>query len=212
MFTKEQLMAMSRKSKCCKENKQQRRGVFAISAVKTFLKSRKLTDHKFTTYKLLFPDDFFYNVSVDSQDNIICVGAMNFRNPDNITALVVKFDSELYILTRKLFTTGIGDDCFNTVTVDSRDNIICTGYTKSKESGVNEPFIIKFDVDLNIIERKIYNVNGSDCFYAITTDSQDNIICVGACCYCANDAIAIKFDPSLNIIECKRYHDDSDDQ
>jgi len=153
--------------------------------------------------------DYFYGVVVDSDDNIICAGHTTSEGSTGDNALVVKFDTNLVILARKVYGGG-SHEMFNGVAVDSNNNIICAGYTSSE--GVGTPayncLVVKFDNSLNILARKVYGgAAGNDKFNAVTTDSNNNIICVGYVVEGAgtDDAIVVKFDPSLNILAKKIY-------
>jgi hypothetical protein len=151
--------------------------------------------------------DIFHEVATDANDNIICVGVTSSEGSGIDDTLVVKFDTNLDILTKKIYG-GSGIDRFRRVATDSNDNIICVGYTTSEGSGGNDALVVKFDPNLNILAKKIYGGAGTDYFYGVATDTNDNIICVG---YTTsegsggNDALVIKFDPNLNILARKIY-------
>ena len=155
--------------------------------------------------------DQFQSVTTDSSDNIICVGSTNSEGSDT-DALIVKFDSGLNIVVRKIYG-GSNVDIFYGVAVDNSDNIICVGSTNSE--GTNgSALIVKFDSGLNIVARKIYGGSNVDEFKSVTTDSSDNIICVG---YTKSegsgsyDALIVKFDSSLNTVARKIYGGSSTD-
>ncbi len=156
--------------------------------------------------------DYFYGVTTDSSDNIICAGSTASEGSGG-DALVVKFDSNLNILARKRYG-GTGADYFYGVTTDSSDNIICAGSTASEGSG-GDALVVKFDANLNIVSRKRYGGGSSDYFYAVATDSSGNIICAG---YTlsegtgGNDALVVKLDTNLNILARKRYGGSSSEQ
>ena len=155
-------------------------------------------------------NDYFYGVAVDSLNNIICAGLTSSEGTGSFDTLVVKFDSNLNILSRKIYG-GSTTDMFNNVTTDTSDNIICVGSTGSEGSGTTECLVVKFDSSLNILACKIYGGAGIDEFYAVGNDSSNNIICVGytysegsgSPAYC--DALIVKFDSSLNILARKIY-------
>jgi len=152
-------------------------------------------------------NDIFYGVTVDSADNIICVGNTNSEGAGNYDALVVKFDPNLTILARKRYG-GIGGDFFYDVAIDSNDNIICAGNTSSEGLGSYDALVVKFDPNLTILARKRYGGTGEDQFRSVAVDSSDNIICVG---YTTSegagsyDALVVKFDSNLTILARKVY-------
>ncbi len=148
--------------------------------------------------------DRFYGVAVDGSDNIICVGSTTSEGTGG-DVLIVKFDNNLNIVARKHYG-GSGADIAYAVAVDTTGNVICAGYTSSEGIG-SEALTIKLDNNLNILARKIYGGSAVDKFYGVTTDSTDNIICVGYTSSegTAGEALVVKFDSSLNIIARKRY-------
>jgi len=151
--------------------------------------------------------DEFWGVAIDSNNNIICAGYTISEGPGGVNALVVKFDSNLNILARKIYH-GAGDDNFRSVAIDSSDNIIGVGYTNSEGPGGVNALVVKFDINLNILAHKIYGGTNNDEFRSVATDSNNNIICVG---YTFSegtgdiDALVVKFDSNLTILARKIY-------
>lgn len=121
---------------------------------------------------------FVKQVINDAEGNIICAGFTNSEGAGSSDALVIKFDTNLNILTKKRYS-GSNNDYFYSVTTDSSNNIICTGYTISEGAGTGDALVVKFDSNLNIITTRIYSSGIIDCFYNVIVDSSDNIICVG---------------------------------
>lgn len=144
-------------------------------------------------------DDQFVGVAVDSLNNIICAGNTNSEGSGNNSALVVKFDSSLNIVARKIYG-GTGDDDFYSVAVDSLDNIICAGFTKSEGAGGYGALVVKFDANLNATSRKIYGGSGDDNFYGVIADNNGATIAVGQICSTDPNGItlAIKLPKSLS--------------
>ena len=155
----------------------------------------------------------FNGVAVDSSNNIICAGQTNSEaaasgSPTYNDALVVKFDSSLNLVARKIYG-GATTDTFLAVAVDTLNNIICVGYTTSEGANANgDALIVKFDNSLAILYRKIYGGTGIELFLRVKTDSSNNIICAG---YTnseglgGNEALLCKFDSTLTSVSRKRY-------
>jgi len=124
-------------------------------------------------------DDGFMSDTTDSSDNIICAGWTSSEGQGSYDALVMKFDSNLNILAKKIYG-GIGDDRFFSVTTDSSDNIICAGLTTSEGSDSPTKYatlVVKFDNNLSILAKKVYGGSIHNYFIGITDDSFGNIIC-----------------------------------
>ncbi len=156
--------------------------------------------------------DYFYAVTTDSLNNIICAG-LTASEGTSSNCLVVKLSSSLAILAKKYYG-GTSVDCFYAVTTDNADNIICVGNTGSEGVGGGDALVVKFDSSLNIVARKRYGGTGSDCLYGVVTDSLDNIICAG---FTGSEGVGgvglvIKFDSSLNILAKKCYGGSGADQ
>ena len=156
-------------------------------------------------------NDFFYALSTDTLGNVICSGYTSTEGagtPTYVDALVVKFDSNLNLIARKIYGGATGDESFRSVTTDASNNIICSGYTVSEGLGSADALIVKFDVNLNIIARKRYGGTGGEYFNGVVTDTLGNIICSGITNsegLGSYDIIVVKFDSNLNIIAKKRY-------
>ena len=143
--------------------------------------------------------DQFRAVTTDSNDNVIAVGRTWSDGPGSLlNSLVVKFDSALNVLVRKVAAwdgDSAGDDFFD-VTVDPSDNIICAGSTQRQhDSGDLAWIVVKFDKNLNVLVGKM--AEGSATlgeFRAVAVDSNYNIICSG------HDEM-MKFDSSLTLIK-----------
>ena len=143
-------------------------------------------------------DEQFNGVAVDSSNNIICVGWTTSEGDGSNDALVIKFNTSLGVLARKVYG-GAGVDKFWGVALTSSNNIVCVGSTGSEGAGGNDALVVKFDVVLNILSRKVYGGTGADMFATVALDPSNNIICAGY----ANsagaggyDALVVKF-PSV---------------
>ena len=155
--------------------------------------------------------EYFYKVNIDHHDNIVCVGASSsVGTAGSWDALIVKFDNNLNVLAKKIYG-GANDDAFYGVAFDSLNNIICAGFTYNE--GLSSPtnfhaLIVKYDANMNILARKVYNGSGNELFTKVAVDKYDNIICAG---YTTSegaglsDAFVVKFDTNLAIISRKRY-------
>jgi hypothetical protein len=124
--------------------------------------------------------DYFYGVATDANNDIVCVGYTTSEGSGDVDALVVKFSGiDLSILSSKVYG-GTEDDYFFGVVVDTNNNIICAGYTKSEGSGGTDILVVKFSgSDLSILAKKVYGGTGDDILYGVATDTNNNIICTG---------------------------------
>ncbi len=153
--------------------------------------------------------DQFDKAAIDTAGNIICIGHVKSEGSDTKYPLVVKYDTNLNVLFKKMYY-DINLDEFRGVTTDSSGNIICIGWTVSEETDSDVAVVVKFDTNLNIIAKRIYSDSGDsgDEFDQVTTDSNDNVICVGwtdsegaGSSEYPNrvDALIVKYDSDLDI-------------
>ena len=159
--------------------------------------------------------DSFNGVAVDASGNIICAGATSSEGQGSASCLVIKFDTNLNILIKKIYGGSV-NDYFQAVTVDSAGDIICAGVTYS-EGAAGDALVVKFDTNLNILYRMHVGGSGLDCFQAVTVDSNNNVYCagntksagLGGTTY--GDAFVAKFDVNLNLLEQATYGGSHDD-
>lgn len=103
---------------------------------------------------------------------------------------------------------GAGHDYFNGVTIDSNGNTICVGTTSSEGIGTYAALIVKFDSDLNVLDRKTYSGSGSEEFKSVAVDSNGDIFTCGYSNSLGSNnpsALIIKFDTNLNVLIAKSY-------
>lgn len=152
--------------------------------------------------------DYFYGVTVDSNNCIICAGATFSESVDNGRGLVVKFDANLNILYRKIYGNVGNYNVFNSVAADALNNVICAGSVVNSGRADNNTLVVKFDSSLNMLFNKVCGKTGNEEFLGVTIDSMNNIICVG---YTTSEGIGqsetlvTKFDTVLNILHRKVY-------
>lgn len=108
-------------------------------------------------------------VTIDHVGNIIAVG--NCSAPINgatkqIDPVVVKYDSNLNVISKKIYTAS-DNFSFNSVCVDSNNNIYCVGGCVSVDGDIAQPtarsLVVKFDSSLNFVSGWIYNTTSNFC-------------------------------------------------
>lgn len=145
----------------------------------------------------------FNSVAIDGSNNIICVGYTDSEGSGNNDGLVVKFDTNLAILYRKVIG-NTNDDVIYDVAIDSANNIYIVGSTYTG-TPAREAFIAKLDSSLNVILKKAHGRDFADIFFGIVIDNSNNIYCAGTSEYIADNqnAIITKYDTSLNVVASK---------
>lgn len=144
-------------------------------------------------------------IAVDSADNIYMVGRTSSEGTGTYSALVIKFDSDLNILARKIWH-GASNDYFQGVAVDSAGNIFCCGFSYNLGNGTFSAFVVKFSSDLSTeITCQIFSSvagQGNE-FNKLRIDSEDNVFCTGqgnSEGLGSNEAFVVKYDNNLNLL------------
>jgi len=166
-------------------------------------------------------DEYNYNdakgVAVDSQDNIIVVGAVNDTGLlQGYDYCLVKYDTDGTKLWdkkygRKMYDTPLG------IAVDSMDNIIVTGMSGRIEFTPQltidlDFWTIKCDSNGNKLNEDAYNLSDLDTPYDVAVDSQDNIIITGIINYSERLAYyTIKYSSTLSKIWEKHFSNGFED-
>jgi len=153
------------------------------------------------TYDSGDKNDWAHGVSVDSNDNIVVVGAQGEQGYTTSNSHIMKFDQDGNSLWN--YTHGVNGywEVPYAVTIDSQNNIIVAGYQAPNFWADME--IIKFSANGNILWDYSLDagVNENDAAYAVTIDSQNNIIVAG---FLGSDRDwrIIKFYPGTNTKSC----------
>jgi uncharacterized delta-60 repeat protein len=122
--------------------------------------------------------DFGYSVAVDSADNIIVCGYTDSDGAGNYDILVAKYDLFGTLLwARTLGGTEI--DIGHSVAIDSADNIIVCGYTRSDGAGFHDVLVAKYNSSGVLQWDRTLGGTSVDVGYSVAADSADNIIVCG---------------------------------
>lgn len=125
-------------------------------------------------------DDEFKDLAIDSEDNVICFGDTASDGVGNRDALIAKYANDGTLEWDRTLGTNVstGNTQGEGVAVDTSDNIIVVGKTVAVGQG-EEPYVAKYNSSGTIQWQKRLTSTNADQFDMVTTDSSDNIICVG---------------------------------
>ena len=141
-------------------------------------------------------DDIGVEVSTDSYDNVYLVGYSDTTGSDNCDIKIFKYDPfgvEQWSRT----WGGSNDDKGYDICIDSSNNILIIGYTKSLGDSDGDIIIIKYDTLGNEIWNKTWGGSLFDYGTYIMKDSSDNFFIVGRTHSFGDttgDALLVKFD------------------
>jgi hypothetical protein len=159
---------------------------------------------------------FFHRVTIDDNDDIICIGYTRSERVVITDTLIVKYSgSDLSILDSKSYDDT--DTAYFRGVITNHDNdIICIGYSRDGITNTYDAFIIKYSGnDLSILGRNLYSTTGNDCFFGVVVDSNNDIICAGYTEHAntgSDDTLIVKYHGSdLNTLDSKVYSGDRDE-
>jgi len=131
-------------------------------------------------------------VAVDSENNIIVTGYSN--KSGDYDFLTMKFDNNLNLLWNKTYDFAGYNDHAMDVAVDSNNNIIVTGRTKTASNRWNF-LTIKYGGSGNLIWNRTFDNSDEDRAYGVDVDSKDNIYVVGRTKITDLDMLLVKYTP-----------------
>ena len=145
--------------------------------------------------------DLVHSMTVDSEGNILIAGVTQsfdypvlnaFQNESggNGDSFLTKFSPDGQEVIFSTYIGGSEIDILNQVAVDSEDNIIVSGETRSSDypthnayqdqlNGIIDCFLMKFDPDGNIIYSTYFGGSEHEVARALEFDSEDNLIFSG---------------------------------
>jgi len=153
-------------------------------------------------------DDGFFDVAVDSQNNIIVTGlSWNACGTGGDDYLTIKYDSNGNVQWMKSYNVKWDDRAFS-VAVDSQNNVIVTGGARNTVTGNDDYLTIKYDLNGNVQWMKNYSGAGNDYAFGVAVDSKNNVIVTGGSYNTGRgnyDFLTIKYDSSGNVQWMKSY-------
>lgn len=116
-----------------------------------------------------------FGVAIDSQGDILITGMCSSNR--NYNYCTIKYDSQGDLIWERVYDGGDSDWPYGGVAVDTHDNVMVAGYTKSGQD--IDYLTVKYDSSGSQLWTASYDGGSSDEPRAITTDSKDNIIVTG---------------------------------
>ena len=155
-----------------------------------------------------------YDVATDFMCNVIVTGKIH-TDSTGYDFCTVKYDQDGNILWVRTFSNSDTElEEAHSVAVDSKGNIIVTGFTFSALSGYSYDYLtIKYDPDGNIIWVRTYDGGWNDFAEAVAVDDLDNVIVTGYSDANINwDWCTVKYNPEGDTVWIRRYDVGKDDR
>jgi len=118
------------------------------------------------------------SVTVDSAGNVIVTGHTASAGAGSSDFLIAKYSSTGTLQWQRTLG-GTGGDVGYSVTTDSADNIIVTGYTGSAGVGSSDSLIAKYSSAGALQWQRTLGGTGGDAGQSVTVDSAGNVIVTG---------------------------------
>ena len=122
--------------------------------------------------------DLFNGVAIDFADNIVAAGRTASDGAGGTDCLVTPYNSSGTFLWGRTLG-GAGFDLFNSVSIDSTNNIIAVGVTLSDGAGAQDSLIAKYDSSGTLLWSRTLGGADSESFNDVAVDSTNNIVAVG---------------------------------
>lgn len=158
-------------------------------------------------------NDRYFAGCQSTDGGYITVGLQESSPLGSRDALIVKYDSNLNVVTQK----GLGGSAgclYSRIIKTSDNNYITVGYQDSDSQGLNDGIIAKYDSNLNLLSYKSLGGSQEDYFRHVTETTDGNYVVVGTQDSSASgtrDAVIAKYDTSLNLISQKFFRAGTND-
>ncbi|MDL2211912.1 hypothetical protein LJB88_03440, partial [Erysipelotrichaceae bacterium OttesenSCG-928-M19] len=208
-----------------------------ITGLPTFINAAELSNEQtiedinvrnIKTYGGSSSDNFSSMITIN--DGYIVVGSSSSddydqddrrKGRDGSDAILVKYSSNLQV-TKKITFGGRGNDAFVKIIEDSDGNYLVLGYSTSDDQdlyrqnrGEQDAFIIKYDRNLNELDRVIFGGSRYDHLYSIIQNEAGNYIAVGTSSskdddlkhknINKQDGVIAEFDEDLDLLEVTTF-------
>lgn len=160
--------------------------------------------------------DYRSGVSVDGLDGVYITGSLNFGGgAPSGEATIARYTAEGQLVWQRIF----GSPDFDTATAvdsDASGNVVVSGRTDGSlfgtHAGGQDSFVVKYDVDGNLLWAKQFGSAGGDFVWDISLDGSGNVFVVGftsgdleGTSHGLNDAFVRKYDPNGNHLWTRQF-------
>lgn len=148
--------------------------------------------------------DAFNHVVQSDDGGYVAVGYQTSQGQSGRNAMIVKYDSNLNVITQKSLGGGSSDE-FESLMRTSDGGYIAVGSQFSEGQGARDALIVKYDANLNIIKQAGLGGLAYDYYFGICERHGGGVMVVG---YQESqnqqyDAIIVEYDSNLNLIKQK---------
>lgn len=147
-------------------------------------------------------NDFYYSVTQSSDGGYVAVGYQDSQGQGVYDALIVKYDSNLNVVTQKGLG-GLESDQFQSVIQSHDGGYVVVGYQVSEGQGGYDGLIVKYDSNLNVVTQKGLGGAGREYYRSVIQTNDGGYVVVGnqdSQGQGSNDAFIVKYDSNLNIL------------
>jgi hypothetical protein len=142
-------------------------------------------------------DDWAMGIKLDDSGNIYLAGSTTSFGTGDADIVVLKLDSSGTVLWQKTWGSASREDSMD-IALDGNGNVYVTGFTPGFGPGDVDTFLLKYDVDGNLLWQALWYGSDSDYASNCTTDGEGNIYVTGYTFSFSGgaraDAILLKYD------------------
>ena len=147
--------------------------------------------------------DYYQSVTETTDGGYVAVGFQNSQGQGSYDALIVKYDSNLNLVTQKGLG-GSSSDYYQSVIQSSDGGYVAVGYQNSQGQGSVDALIVKYDSNLNVIKQAGLGGSGSDSYQSVVQSNDGGYVAVGYQISQGQgsiDALIVKYDSNLNVVK-----------
>jgi len=122
--------------------------------------------------------DYYYSVVQSHDGGYVTVGFQSSDSQGVYDALIVKYDSNLNVVTQKSLN-GSERDIYLSIVQSHDGGYVAVGYQESDSQGVYDALIVKYDNNLNVMAQKSLGGSGTDYCRSIIQSNDNGYITVG---------------------------------
>jgi len=158
--------------------------------------------------------DLLYSIKQTKDNGFIAGGRTNSFGAGGLDMLLIKTDVTGNNQWTKTIGGG-GDETASSIKQTTDGGFVIAGNTKSFGAGLNDFYVVKTDVNGNIIWSKSIGGTGNDNAYSIIQTADSGYISVGLTASAGagnNDILAVKFNNAGSVVWMKTYGGTGDDR
>jgi hypothetical protein len=122
--------------------------------------------------------DVYFSVIQSSDGGYVAVGYQSSQGQGSADALIVKYDSNLKLVTQRSLG-GTNNDRYYSVCQSSDGGYVAVGYQGTQSQGSDDALIVKYDSNLNLVTKHGLGGSSDDYYRSVIQSSDGGYVAVG---------------------------------